>query len=94
MNNYPKSAEQIRTVAEKNIVSYLSEIPSETEPARRLLEQYSGIPPENIDAHILHIVRLLKYNLNNKHKLTPYSLSSGNKPGPSSRTAASDPSPF
>jgi hypothetical protein len=56
-----KTAGQIATAAEKNAVSYLTKIPPEVDPARRLLEQYSGIVPEDVDAHICRIVRHLLF---------------------------------
>jgi hypothetical protein len=59
MNVFEKTAEQIATAAKKNTVSYLTKIPPEIDPARRLLEQYSGIAPEDVDAHIYEIVRYL-----------------------------------
>jgi hypothetical protein len=59
MNVSKKTAEQIATAAKTNAASYLTKIPPEINPARRLLEQYSGIAPEDVDAHIYEIVRHL-----------------------------------
>lgn len=50
-------SEQIATAAKKNAAAYLTKIPPEIDPARRLLEEYSGIAPEDVDAHIHAIVR-------------------------------------
>ncbi|KAI1125128.1 hypothetical protein F5Y10DRAFT_13554 [Nemania abortiva] len=52
MSGSKKTAEQIATAAKQNAAFYLDEIPPELEPARRLLEKYSGIAPEDVDAHI------------------------------------------
>lgn len=52
-----KSSAQIATAARANAATYLTEIPPEIDPARLLLEQYSGIAPEDVDAHIFDIVR-------------------------------------
>lgn len=41
--------------AKQNASLYLTEIPLSLAPARRLLEQYSGIAPEDVDAHIIKI---------------------------------------
>lgn len=43
--------------AKKNAASYRADIPPEVAPARHLLEHYSGIAPEDVDAHIFAIVR-------------------------------------
>jgi hypothetical protein len=53
-----KTAEQISTAAKTNASSYLAEIPPEVDPARHLLERYSCVSPEDVDAHIYQIVRL------------------------------------
>ena len=43
--------------AKANAAIYLPTIPAEIlEPARRLLEQYSGIAPDDVEAHIYAIV--------------------------------------
>ena len=43
--------------AKANAAIYLPTIPSEIlKPARRLLEQYSGIAPDDVEAHIYAIV--------------------------------------
>ncbi|KAF2964108.1 hypothetical protein GQX73_g9471 [Xylaria multiplex] len=49
-----KAADQIAAAAKQNAAFYLTEIPPEIEPVRRLLE-YSGIAPEDADAHIREI---------------------------------------
>ncbi|KAI1752762.1 hypothetical protein F4782DRAFT_499965 [Xylaria castorea] len=54
MNDSQKTAEQIKDAAKQNAAFYLTEIPPEIEPARRLLEN-SGIAPEDVDAHIREI---------------------------------------
>lgn len=59
MNASEKTNAEIGTAAKINAASYLTEIPPEIDPARRLLEQYSGIAPEDVDAHIHEIVRRL-----------------------------------
>jgi hypothetical protein len=59
MNVSEKTAEQIATASKQNAASYLANIPPEIDPARRLLEKYSGIAPEDVDAHIYEIVRHL-----------------------------------
>jgi hypothetical protein len=43
-----KTAKQIASAAKINAPSYLTEIPPEIDPARRLLERTSGIASENI----------------------------------------------
>ena len=35
---------------------YISDLPADLEPARRLLQKYSGIPARNIDKHVHAIV--------------------------------------
>ena len=47
----------------KNVNWYRSNLESVQEPARRLLETYSGVPPEEVVSHILAVVRLFKSNL-------------------------------
>ena len=59
MKDPEKTPEQIATAAKTNAGSYLAKIPPELNPARRLLEQYSGISPQDVDAHIYEIVRTL-----------------------------------
>jgi hypothetical protein len=59
MNVSEKPAEQIATAAKTNAASYLTTIPTEISPARRLLELYSGIAPEDVEACIYEIVRYL-----------------------------------
>jgi hypothetical protein len=54
-----KTPEQITTAAKQNAASYRAEIPPEIDQARHLLVQYSGIAPEDVDAHIFEIVRWL-----------------------------------
>lgn len=49
--------EKIAALAKKNEIWYLAKIPTEIDPARHLLEKYSGVAPEVIDAHIYQIVR-------------------------------------
>ncbi|KAK3315548.1 S-adenosyl-L-methionine-dependent methyltransferase, partial [Apodospora peruviana] len=51
-NGTTTAAEQ---AAKQNAHSFLTEIPPEIEPGRRLLEKYSGFAPEDVDAHILNI---------------------------------------
>ncbi|KAB5515119.1 hypothetical protein GE09DRAFT_1160989 [Coniochaeta sp. 2T2.1] len=46
---------EISAAAQQNAALYLAEIPPGADAARRLLEQYSGIAPEDVDAHILDI---------------------------------------
>ncbi|KAI1317382.1 hypothetical protein F5Y16DRAFT_152903 [Xylariaceae sp. FL0255] len=55
MSGSQKTTEEIAIAAKQNAALYLTEIPSELDPARRLLQQYAGIAPENIDAHICEI---------------------------------------
>jgi hypothetical protein len=93
MNASEKTAEQIASAAKANAATYLTEIPPEIDPARRLLEQYSGIAPEDIDAHIYKIVR--KHEplcIRRSDTYIELNASSEIKPGPSSHTDASDPS--
>jgi hypothetical protein len=59
MNVSEQTTKQIATAAKHNTAAYLVEIPPEIDPARRLLEQYSGFAPEHVDAHIYEIVRHL-----------------------------------
>ncbi|KAI3329919.1 S-adenosyl-L-methionine-dependent methyltransferase [Ustulina deusta] len=54
MNDSRKTAEQVATAAKQNAAFYLTEIPPEIEPVRRLLE-HSGIAPEDVDVHIREI---------------------------------------
>ncbi|KAI0414482.1 S-adenosyl-L-methionine-dependent methyltransferase [Xylaria grammica] len=54
MNESQKTAEQIAAAAKQNAAFYLTEIPPELEPIRRLLK-YSGVAPKNVDAHIREI---------------------------------------
>ncbi|KAI0861121.1 hypothetical protein F4860DRAFT_476913 [Xylaria cubensis] len=54
MNDPQKTAEKIAAAAKQNAALYLTEIPPEIEPTRRLLE-HSGIAPEDVDAHIRKI---------------------------------------
>lgn len=56
MNLSKKSAEEIAAAAKANAATYLRQIPPEADPARRILVEYSGIPPDAVDAHILNIV--------------------------------------
>jgi hypothetical protein len=63
MNDSHKTAEQIATAAKQNAASYLTEIPPEIEPGRRLLGQYSSIAPQDVDAHIFEIVSRLPHSV-------------------------------
>jgi hypothetical protein len=63
MNVSVKTAEQIATAAKTNAASYQTTIPLEIAPARRLLEVYSCIAPEDVDACIHEIVRYLRISL-------------------------------
>lgn len=56
MSASEKTPEEIAAAAQQNAALYLTEIPPEADAARRLLEQYSGIAPADIDAHI-HDIR-------------------------------------
>jgi hypothetical protein len=54
-----KTTEQIATAAKENAACYLTKIPPGIiNTARRLLEEYSGIAPEDVEAHIFDIVRI------------------------------------
>lgn len=59
MNVSKQTTKQITTIVKHSTAAYLVEIPPEIEPARRLLEQYSGFAPEHVNAHIYEIVRRL-----------------------------------
>ncbi|KAI0533009.1 hypothetical protein GGR58DRAFT_488267 [Xylaria digitata] len=54
MTDSSKTADQIAAAAKQNAAFYLTEIPPEIEPVRRLIE-YSGIAPDDVDAHIREI---------------------------------------
>lgn len=41
---------------EKDVHYYTADLETVNEPARRLLEKYSGIPPDQVVPHILEIV--------------------------------------
>lgn len=68
MSASEKKPEEIAAAARQNAALYLTEIPPETDAARRLLEQYSGIAPADVDAHIRdivsHILLLTLFSLN------------------------------
>ncbi|KAJ9144790.1 hypothetical protein NKR19_g6310 [Coniochaeta hoffmannii] len=55
MSASEKKPEEIAAAAQQNAALYLTEIPPEADAARRLLEQYSGIAPVDVDAHIRDI---------------------------------------
>ncbi|KAK4450332.1 hypothetical protein QBC34DRAFT_484552 [Podospora aff. communis PSN243] len=50
-----KTPEEIAAAARANAKIFASSIPADIDPARRILEQYSGIAAENVDAHLLKI---------------------------------------
>ncbi|KAK3344496.1 hypothetical protein B0T25DRAFT_557171 [Lasiosphaeria hispida] len=50
-----KSAEQIAAAGKINATTYLTTVPAEYNAARCILEQYSGIAPADVDAHIIAI---------------------------------------
>ena len=53
-----KTREEIAAAAKANAAVFLPTIPPEIlNPARRILEGYSGVAPEEVEAHILDIVR-------------------------------------
>lgn len=56
MSGSEKTPEEIAAAAQQNAAFYLTEIPPSVDAARRLLEQYSGIAPADVDAHIRKIV--------------------------------------
>lgn len=85
--------EEIAAAARQNAALYLIETPPEADAARRLLEQYSGIAPEDVDAYIRYIVShllCLRSSLNLISRA--HRKNSATKPGPSSPMAASAPS--
>ncbi|KAI1268094.1 hypothetical protein F5Y18DRAFT_377385 [Xylariaceae sp. FL1019] len=55
MTESKKTPQEIADAAKQNAAFYLTEIPPELESARRLLGQYSGIEPDDIDTHIRHV---------------------------------------
>jgi len=61
-SNSEKTIEEIAAAAQKNAASYLTEVPPEIDPARHLLEHYSGIVPADVDKHICEIVRHMRFS--------------------------------
>jgi len=55
-----KTREEIAAAAKANAAVFLPAVPPEIlKPARRILEGYSGVALEEVEAHILAIVRLI-----------------------------------
>lgn len=42
----------------KDVPWFSNKVLNLTEQARKLLEEYSGIPPEKVEAHVLEVVSL------------------------------------
>lgn len=93
MSASEKKPEEIAAAAQQNAALYLTEIPPEADAARRLLEQYSGIAPADVDAHIRDIVSHLLCLRSSLYLISrAHQKNSATKPGPSSPMAASAPS--
>lgn len=93
MSASEKRPDEIAAAAQQNAALYLTEIPPEADAARRLLEQYSGIAPAEVDAHIRDIVSHLLCLRSSLYLISKaYQENSAIEPGPSSPMAASAPS--
>ena len=59
MSNSQKTPDEIAAAAKANAATFSPTIPLDINPARPILEQYSGIAPEDVDAHLFAIVSLI-----------------------------------
>ncbi|KAK0652636.1 hypothetical protein B0T16DRAFT_505222 [Cercophora newfieldiana] len=55
MSNPPTTPEEIAAAAKANAATFLPSIPPEVDHARPILEEYSGIAPGDVDAHLFTI---------------------------------------
>ena len=56
MSSSQKTPSEIAAALKANAATFLPSIPPDINPARPILEHYSDIAPEDIDAHLFAIV--------------------------------------